>query len=81
MISIMLSEEDYVKARAGNSREDYRPEIALAAKHPADEVERAVFDLADQRGMQSLTPHQLLALTREFMLTRYEAALLERAVN
>jgi hypothetical protein len=76
-VFIVLSEEDYVCARPGNRREDYRAEVAQAAKCPWLQAEVAIHAFIES----SETPAQLLVRIREFMILRYEEALRAISVN
>jgi len=71
---VVLSEEDYVQAHAGNKREHYQPALAHASRLRASEAQAAVWALADERGLgNSLSPQLALGLVREVMLARYQA--------
>lgn len=72
---VVLDEEDYVLARAGNQRADYRREVAQATRMPFPEAEEALASLARERGIAEVSPDVALGLIREIMLARYDAAL------
>jgi len=70
---VVLSEDDYVAARKGNQREHYRPEIAHASRLTATKCIAQLGELALAQGLESMSMADLVRLSREVMLARYEA--------
>ncbi|HEX9640588.1 MAG TPA: hypothetical protein VGB13_04670 [Candidatus Krumholzibacteria bacterium] len=70
---VVLSEEDYVQARDGNRREDYRSGLAQASKMLDHEALAEVKARARALGEPHPDPWLMLAIVRKLMLERYEA--------